>query len=107
MRKFKVLVIGHQLKNKVVAPFGTVVDENQLLGNADELVKAGFVEEIKGEDSKEDSFNLDAMKKEELIAFAKLNNFVVTETAKKSDILDEIDAQLKEMEIKGEVIVKE
>ena len=46
MRKFKVLVIGHQLKNKVIAPFGTVVDENQLLGNADELVKAGFVEEI-------------------------------------------------------------
>jgi hypothetical protein len=76
-----------------------------LLGNADELVKAGFVAEIKEE--KEDSFNLDAMKKDELIAFAKVNNFVVTETAKKSDILDEIDAQLKEMEIKGDVIVKE
>lgn len=49
MRKFSILVTGHQLKNKVVAKFGDVVDENQLLGNADELVKAGFVKEVKAE----------------------------------------------------------
>jgi hypothetical protein len=57
MRTFKVLVIGHQLKNQVIAKFGDLVDENQLLGNADELVKAGFVEEIleakKGKKSEE------------------------------------------------------
>lgn len=47
MRKFKVLVIAHQLKNKVIAKTNDIVDENQLLGNADELVKAGFVEEVK------------------------------------------------------------
>tara|TARA_R100000541_G_scaffold44592_1_gene51679 strand:+ start:1059 stop:1271 length:213 start_codon:yes stop_codon:yes gene_type:complete len=47
MRKFKVLVIAHQLKNKVIAKTNDLVDENQLLGNADELVKAGFVEEVK------------------------------------------------------------
>jgi len=46
MRKFKILVLGHQLKNNVVVGYGEVVDENQLLGNADELVKSGFVAEI-------------------------------------------------------------
>jgi hypothetical protein len=46
MKKFKILVLGHQLKNNVVSVYGDVVDESQLLGNANELVKAGFVEEI-------------------------------------------------------------
>ena len=55
MRKFSILVIGHQLKNKVVAKFGDVVDESQLLGNADELVKAGFVEEIEVKDEKSEA----------------------------------------------------
>lgn len=46
MRKFKILVLGHQLKNNIVAKSNDIVDESQLLGNADELVKAGFVSEI-------------------------------------------------------------
>lgn len=46
MRKFKILVLGHQLKNNIVAKSNDIVDESQLLGNADELVKAGFVAEI-------------------------------------------------------------
>lgn len=49
MRKFKIVVIAHQLKNNVVAKTNEIVDENQLLGNADELVKAGFVVEVKDE----------------------------------------------------------
>lgn len=103
MRKFKIVVIAHQLKNNVVAKTNEIVDESQLLGNADELVKAGFVVEVK----EEDSFNLDKMTKKELVEFAKANNFTVTESAKKEFILDEIDAQIKEQEVKGEVIVKE
>lgn len=47
MRKFKIVVIAHQLKNNVVAKTNEIVDESQLLGNADELVKAGFVVEVK------------------------------------------------------------
>ena len=54
MRKFLVNVIGHQLKGKVVAPFGTEVDESQLMGNADALVDAGFLKEVKS-DKKEDN----------------------------------------------------
>jgi hypothetical protein len=107
MRKFSILVIGHQLKNKVVAKFGDVVDESQLLGNADELVKAGFVEEVKGEVKEDDSFDLDKLTKEELIDFAKANGYEVSEKLSKKVILSEIDAQIKEQEVKGEVIVKE
>lgn len=107
MRKFSILVIGHQLKNKVVAKFGDVVDENQLLGNADELVKAGFVQEVKGEVIEDDSFDLDKLTKDELIDFAKANGYEVTEKASKKIILNEIDDQIKEQEVKGEVIVKE
>ena len=47
MRQFTVNVIGHQLKGKIVAPFGTKVDESQLMGNADALVSAGFLLEVK------------------------------------------------------------
>ena len=49
MAKFKVLVIGHQLKNKIVAGFGDVIDESQLMGKSEDLVKAGFIEEVKAE----------------------------------------------------------
>ena len=54
MRKFKILVLGHQLKNQVIAKYPDVVDESQLDGNADELVKAGFVEEVKAEKATEE-----------------------------------------------------
>lgn len=54
MRKFTVNVIGHQLKGKVVAKFGEEVDESQLMGNADALLKAGFILEVKA-DKKADS----------------------------------------------------
>ena len=103
MRKFKIVVIAHQLKNNVVAKTNDIVDESQLLGNADELVKAGFVVEVK----EDDSFDLDKMTKKELVEFAKSNNFIVTESAKKEVILDEIYAQIKEQEVKGEVVVEE
>lgn len=54
MRKFKILVLGHQLKNQVIAKYPDIVDESQLDGNADELVKAGFVEEVKTEKALEE-----------------------------------------------------
>lgn len=47
MRKFQILTVGHQLKNKKIAYYPEIVDESQLEGNADELVKAGFVVEVK------------------------------------------------------------
>jgi len=55
MKKYKVIVIKHQLKNQVVAKFGTIVDEIQLNNNADELVKQGFIELVKEDSVKEDS----------------------------------------------------
>ena len=44
MAQYKILVIAHQLKHKVIAKYGDVVDETQLMGNAYELVKEGFIE---------------------------------------------------------------
>ena len=41
------MTVGHQLKNKKIAYYPEIVDESQLEGNADELVKAGFVVEVK------------------------------------------------------------
>lgn len=47
MAKYKILVIEHCLKNNVVAKYGEVVEESQLTSPADELVEAGFIEEVK------------------------------------------------------------
>jgi len=47
MAKYKILVIAHQLKNKVIAKYGDVVDETQLMGNAPQLEKEGFIELVK------------------------------------------------------------
>jgi len=47
MAKYKVLVIAHQLKNKIIAKSGDLVDETQLMGNAPQLVKEGFIELVK------------------------------------------------------------
>ena len=46
MEKYKVKVIGHQLKGKVVAKAGDIVEESQLMSEASELVKAGFIEKL-------------------------------------------------------------
>jgi len=46
MRKFKVLVIAHPLKRNIVAKYGDPICESQLTGPADELVSAGFLEEV-------------------------------------------------------------
>lgn len=98
MRKFLVNVIGHQLKGKIVAPFGTEVDESQLMGNADALVKAGFLTEVEVIDEKE-SIDLDKMTKTDLIDFAKANEFDITENATKAVILDEIEKQILNKEV--------
>jgi len=88
-----------------MAKYGEIVDESQLTSPAYELVNSGFIELV-DEKVEDDSFDLDFMKKSELIEFAKLNNFNITETANKSVILEEIDSQLKEMEVKGEVKIE-
>lgn len=51
MRKYKVLVIAHQLKNQVIAKYGEIIDESQLNGNSADLVKAGFIAQIEFEET--------------------------------------------------------
>ncbi len=43
---YKIKVIAHQLKNGKIAPFGTLVSLNELNGNADTLIKQGFIEKV-------------------------------------------------------------
>ena len=47
MAEYKIMVIAHQLKHKVIAKYGEVVDESQFLGNAKQLEKEGFIELVK------------------------------------------------------------
>jgi len=54
MAKFKVLVIALSIKNNKIAKCKEVIDESQLNSSAYELVNAGFIEEVKAEDSVKD-----------------------------------------------------
>lgn len=47
MRKYKIEVIGHLLKNNKMAKFGDIVDESQLTTHPEYLVKDGFISEVK------------------------------------------------------------
>lgn len=50
MRKYKILVIAHQLKNQVIAKCNDIVDESQLNGNSADLINAGFIKQIEIEE---------------------------------------------------------
>lgn len=54
MAKYKILVIAHSVKNNKIAKCGEIVDESQLNSPAYELVNAGFIEEVKAEESVND-----------------------------------------------------
>lgn len=58
MKKFKILVIAHSLKQNKVAKYGDVVFENQLTGPASELIEAGFIEEVLGEDGTDEIISI-------------------------------------------------
>ena len=103
MAKFKVLTIGHQLRNKIVAGYGTEVDESQLMGNADALVKAGFIEAL---DIDNDDVELDKMGFSELIDFAKLNNVDVDGLNSKKKVIEAINSHLNDLEVNGNVTVE-
>ena len=46
MRTFKVLVIAHSLTRNRIASSEEIVSETDLTSPADELIKAGFIQEI-------------------------------------------------------------
>lgn len=106
--KYKILVIKHLCKKNHMAKFGEVVDESQLIGNPNELVKSGYIAlepiEVKGEVVDENESTLSDMTKEELIQFAKDNNFEVTEKANKKIILAEIEKQIGEINASSEAV---
>ena len=46
VKKFKVITIMISLRNNKVANFGEIVDENQLAGSWEELVKGEYIEPV-------------------------------------------------------------
>jgi hypothetical protein len=64
MRKFKILVIAHSLKQNKVAKYGDIVSEIQLTSPASELMEAGFIQEFIEEVSEVSEQAADNVKKE-------------------------------------------
>lgn len=58
MRKFKILVIAHSLKQNKVAKYGDIVSEIQLTSPASELMEAGFIQEFIEEVSEQATDNV-------------------------------------------------
>lgn len=83
MAKYKILVIAHCLKNNVVAKCGDVVEESQLTSPADELVEAGFIEEVK------------LSNKEKAAAAAEAKAEADAESQKKAEAKAEKDSEAK------------
>lgn len=52
MRTFKIAVIAHSLTRNRIAEFGQEVSENDLTSPAEDLIKAGFIQEIISEKPK-------------------------------------------------------
>lgn len=92
MRQFQIKVIAHQLKGQVIAAFGEIVDEALLNGNADELVKAGFVDELKAEDV----FDLNNLTKKQLVSYAESMGLEVDEKAKNAELIKLIEEKIQE-----------
>jgi len=46
MRKFRVIPIAHSLKGNKIAKSGDIVEESQLSSPANELVLAGYLEDV-------------------------------------------------------------
>ena len=53
MAKYKILVIGLLVASNVVKKFGDIVDENELIGKPNDLVKDGFVELVEVDEAAE------------------------------------------------------
>lgn len=97
MAKYKVLVIGLSLKKNKVAKFGDLVEESQLSSDIESLVKGNYIELVK-EDN--DSVELANMSKAKLIEFCKLNGIEIEANLNKSQILDAIEENAKNIEVK-------
>lgn len=106
MAKYRIKVIAHQLKSNKLGKAGETVDESQLLAPAKDLLKAGFIEAVDGEEEVNSDLDISTLKLPDLKVFAEQNGFNIEGLTKKKDILDALDSQIKEKEVNGELIVK-
>lgn len=102
MRKFKILVIAHSLKNNQIGKSKDIVDETQLTSNAQELINQGFIEEIFPDSESKDIVDetdkpIGKMSVEELKDYAKDNELNIDGLVKKADILEAIEKQVADL----------
>jgi len=95
-KKYIINVVGHQLKNKVVATGGTEVTESQLNGNVGDLLAQGFIVEKNNdsESEKETELTLENMTLAELKTFAKDNDLNVGKGLSKEDLYISLQEQI-------------
>ena len=98
MAKYIIQVIGHALKNNVVASFGDEVDETQLTTNAADLVNQGFIKKVEGSDVVEDIEEEDPKEETDLDP--------EKEEEEEEDPKEEVKAPVAEVSKKDEVIGK-
>ena len=96
--KYRINVVGHQLKGKIIAKGGDVVDESQLQGNAAELLRQGFIvehdEEPVDEKQADEQKELSDYSKNELLAFATSEGFDVNPAQSKAKLVEEIQEKM-------------
>lgn len=99
MRQFRIKTIAHSLKNNQIGKAKQIVNHDQLTSDAQELIDAGFIEEVfpSQEETKEID-PIDIMTVKELIQFANDNNFTLEEGLKKPEILDSLKLQITSQE---------
>lgn len=91
MKKYKILVIQHLLKNNELANSGEEVDGAKFI-NLQHSLDGGYCELVKEPEDKP----LKEMKKSELIALAKEKEIEIDDKLKKNDILDILEELLEE-----------
>ena len=80
MAKFKVNVISLSLTKNKIAKFGETVEDNQLNGNAEQLVKEGFILPLEGENEAEKAEHVEVVEAE------KAEHVEVVEAEKAEDV---------------------
>ena len=101
MRKFRVIPITHSLRNNKIAKSNDIVDESQLSGPANDLVLAGYLEDVtEAEKAKADAAEKARLADEKAKADAEKEN--VNLEAK-----SETNAETENIEVVSETVKKE
>ena len=110
MKKYKVLVIQHPLKNNKIAKAGDLVTEGELTGKPSDLIKAKFIAEVDSKSAKKDADaakakaefdaaykegkltgeQLDTLRMDDIYAYADEHKLAYDKAAKKAALIAQV-----------------